>query len=81
MSCSRKNCDSIMCHTYVNSVGYACTDCQKEFKEYLQSQRISVNSDREINTELEKFMETSKGEYTKGKEMNVSEFFRSFTND
>ena len=35
MSCSRNNCDNIMCDTHIYDVGYICWECQKEFKEYL----------------------------------------------
>lgn len=38
MYCSRRNCNSIiMCDTYIDSVGYVCTDCQVEFEEYCKT--------------------------------------------
>lgn len=77
MECSRKDCDKIMCHTYVNLVGYICYDCQKEFKEYLQKNGLDPATEGEIFNELKKFMVTSKDAYTSGNEMSVDEFFNS----
>ena len=34
-SCSRKNCENIMCDTYIDNIGYICDECQKEFIDYL----------------------------------------------
>ncbi len=81
MSCSRTACDNIMCDTYVNGVGYVCNDCQKEFKEYLSKERINATTEGEIRRALEKFMETRKDDYTQGNEMDVNEFFKSYTRD
>ena len=44
-----------MCDTYVNSVGYVCSDCQSEFKEYLESKGKTDLTEVEIKRELEKF--------------------------
>jgi len=81
MSCSRTACDNIMCNTYVDGVGYVCNDCQNEFKEYLSKEGINATTEGEIRRALEKFMETRKDDYTLGNEMNVNEFFKSYTRD
>ena len=36
MSCSRKECENIMCDVYVEDVGYMCHECESEFKMYLE---------------------------------------------
>ena len=82
MSCSRKDCVSIMCHTYVQSVGYICYECQSEFKDYLQKNGLKPNTESQITKELEKFMVTSKDTYTDGNdETTVDDFFNERTRD
>jgi hypothetical protein len=75
MSCSRNGCESIMCDTYVDSIGYVCRYCQDEFKEYLKKENIQANTEGEIKRALETFMSTYKGRYEKGSEMSVDDFF------
>lgn len=77
MNCSRKDCPEIMCHTYISGVGYICSDCQKEFKDYLEQHNLSPNTEKKITTELKLFMQTTKGLYESdnGKEISVSDFF------
>jgi len=75
MSCSRRGCDSIMCHTYVDSVGYICHSCQEEFKEYLKINNIIARTEGQIKRELRNFMETQKDEYKEGNNMNIDDFF------
>jgi hypothetical protein len=79
MSCSRKDCDNIMCDTYVQSVGYICSDCKSEFKEYLQKNGLNPTTEGQINKELEKFMATSKDTYKDGNETTVDDFFNERT--
>ena len=81
MSCHRSYCENIMCHTYIDGVGYVCDECQTEFKEYLKSKGIVVETEGEIKKELKKFMDSEKGEYSKGKSMNVDEFFNEYRRD
>ena len=81
MSCYRKGCENIMCDTYVPEVGYICYECQNEFKDYLEYNRIYVEREGEIRRELTKFMETRKGDFTKGAEVDVDDFFKSYTRD
>ena len=92
MSCSRNNCDNIMCDTHIYDVGYICWECQKEFKEYLtstfyftlpnqtaSSNGIVVITEGQITKALKVFMETEKNYYTEGKEIDVDDFFRENT--
>lgn len=81
MSCSRSACENIMCDTYVNGIGYVCNDCQKEFKQYLNKEGIEATTETEIHTSLEVFMETTSFYYPQRIEMNVDEFFKSYTQD
>jgi len=75
MSCSRKECENIMCDTYVNSVGYVCGECQSEFKEHLESEGKTDLTEGEIKRELEKFMSTTKDSYVQGDKMDIDDFF------
>lgn len=79
MSCSRQDCDSIMCDTYIDSIGYICKECQAEFKEYLAKKDIKVTTEGEIREALYSFMKTFKNEYSKENELDVDEFFRLMT--
>ena len=79
MSCSRYGCENIMCDTYVDGVGYVCYDCQKEFEKYLKKKGLNPETEGQIKKHLKDFMETEKDEYVEGKEMDVDEFFRSYT--
>jgi hypothetical protein len=78
MSCSRKNCDNIMCDTYVDSIGYVCGDCQEEFKRYLENSGLTPTTVGEINKHLSAFMATPKDYVTDGwnDSITVNEFFR-----
>jgi hypothetical protein len=79
LPCHRIDCDSIMCNTYVHSVGYVCQSCQNEFKDYLESNRIDTPTEGEIERELIKFMATSKNRFSVGDEMTVEQFFEKHT--
>lgn len=78
MSCSRKNCDNILCDTYVDSIGYVCYDCQSEFKEYLENNNLHPTTVNEINKHLSVFIKTSKEDIIDGGDdvISVNEFFR-----
>lgn len=78
-TCHRNGCDSIMCDTYVDGIGYVCYDCQKEFKEYLAINGITTDTEGKIKKELKKFMATEKGEFEGGQQMTIDEFFNSYT--
>lgn len=78
MSCSRPSCPNIMCQTYVNSIGYVCTECQNEFKDYLKKEQLTPKTEGEIKNQLVLFMETDKDRYVDGDEISVDDFFNSY---
>lgn len=78
MSCHRNDCESIMCDTYVDGIGYVCYECEKEFKYYLISKSKNPQSEIKIKKNLKKFMQTVKGTYTIGTEIDVTGFFNSY---
>jgi len=75
MGCYRKECENIMCYTYVPSVGYICGECKNEFKDYLESEGKTDLTEGEIRRELRKFMDSTKGDYNKGERINIDDFF------
>ena len=80
MTCSRNGCSNIMFDTYISKVGYVCLDCQEEFKKYLEIEKIEVKTESQIESALEKFMDTDQGTYNKeDKEIGIDEFFRQYT--
>lgn len=79
MSCSRKSFNNILCDTYINSVGHICNECQQEFKDYLKSECINLATERDIEKQLEIFMETDKGYNEKSRQMDVDDLFRQHT--
>lgn len=79
LACNRKHCNSIMCDTYIQKIGYICYDCQSEFKKYLEKNNLNPKSEGQITLELEKFMATSKDYYQEGSEMSVDTFFKEHT--
>lgn len=80
MSCHRKSCESIMCDTYVYGVGYICSSCQSEFKQYLKSKNKELCSEREMKNLLEDFMDTEKGIFEEGPMLDADSFFKNYTN-
>ena len=81
MSCHRLGCESIMCDTYVNSVGYVCSSCQSEFKNYVESEGLDVSTEGKIERALKSFMNTDKDSFTEGKEISIDDFFNQHTRD
>ncbi len=80
MSCSRKGCTNIMCDTYISDIGYVCSDCQLDFKEYLKNEEIEATTEGQIRKALKPFMNTRKEErYEEGKEVSVNDFFSNNT--
>lgn len=81
MSCSRKDCTHIICDIYVPSIGYICSDCQGEFKTYLEKSDIDLNEpidEFEINEKLTSFINTSAGVFT-GNKLKIDNFFNNHT--
>jgi len=75
MRCCRKGCDNIMCDTYIESFGYICEDCKREFKEFLINKNSiaeNIMTKGEIMQQLKVFNISSKGD---NKKMTIDEFF------
>lgn len=81
MSCHRPGCESIMCDTHVNRVGYVCSSCQSEFKNYVESEELDVSTEGKIERALKSFMNTEKDSFTEGKEISIDDFFNQHTRD
>lgn len=79
MSCSRKDCPSIMCDTHVDGVGYVCYDCQKEFQEWLDKYGEFPETEREIAKSLKEFMAIHKNSGDNRDKISVDQFFRRYT--
>ena len=78
MTCSRGDCNNIMCDTYVSSVGYICYECQQEFKEYAKAKAIGL-SYNDIVGHLKEFILTPKNSCNSEIEYVVTEFFKEHT--
>lgn len=78
-TCSRKGCDTFMCSTYVDDIGYICLKCQSEFKICLDQLPYKTKTDEEIKECLSTFMLTEKGSYDTEKLTIVDEFFVKHT--
>ena len=48
MSCSKDDCTNILCDTYIQGVGYICTECQQDFKTYLICKELHPKTENEI---------------------------------
>ena len=76
MSCNRNECESIMCYTHIDSIGYVCDECEIEFKEYLCRENKNPITNKDILRELKIFMKTDKDNFSDYvEEMKVDEFF------
>lgn len=74
--CFRSGCENIMCDVYISGVGYICSDCEREFKEYMEKNNIQAGTEHEIIIELKKFMDIKKGTYDIDKTpMTVDDLF------
>lgn len=72
--CFRNDCNNIMCDTYIESIGYICSNCKSEFKDYLEENELELKNEYEITKELKKFMETLKNNCSKD-DISVDDFF------
>lgn len=79
MTCSRGDCEHIMCRTYIDGVGYICEDCQKEFKEAI-ALKPEIQTEGQIKNELIKFILTKTGTYG-GAAISVDDFFRKYSRE
>ncbi len=75
MSCYRPDCENIMCDVYVDGVGYVCWECEKEFKEYLEKEGLSPETEGDIRRHLQMFMATVKDQFDVGEEKTIDDFF------
>ena len=81
MTCDRHNCYNIMCDTCVDDIGYICSSCQNEFKDYLKSKGLDgIITEGQLRTELKNFMRTEKDNY-KGNLVDINTFFKSHTRE
>lgn len=83
IECSRNNCKSILCDTYIDGVGYICNDCQKEFKRYLRKSNHSVEemTEHHFLFQLRFFMTHPKGQWAESQMNSVDHFFNKYTPD
>ena len=79
MSCHRKGCEEIMCHTYIPAVGYVCYECQIEFENYLINHGYVPQNENDITNCLKIFMDTYKSSYSTSKKISIQEYFNSYT--
>lgn len=76
MSCHRKDCENVMCDTYIQQVGHICWECQSEFEEKYGQRKLSKGK---LIKKLIKFMESPSAIEGSSDVVEVSEFFRSHT--
>ena len=78
MTCSRLNCENIMCDTYIPEIGYICNECKEEFKRFLEKTGNQPKTDMEIKAQLSQFMQTEFVRFD-GIEISIDDFFREYT--
>lgn len=74
--CSRKDCQNILCDTYLDGFGYVCGSCQNDFEELIDKKYDdSVELTKSIlSKDFKEFMKTSK-EDSDNTPMTVNKFF------
>lgn len=70
MSCSRKECENIMCDLYIPIIGYICHECKGEFMDQVDTEESLTEA--EIVKKLQIFMETQKFDTNR---ISISDFF------
>jgi len=78
MPCHRHGCTSILCDTYIPEIGYVCSECQREFKNFLITKQSNSFTEGEILTHLKEFVQTEKNYYS-DKQISVNDFFQKYT--
>ena len=78
-SCRRYCCENIMCDTYIPRIGYICFECQREFKKYLESKSIVLNTESDILDHLIIFMQIEKNNYNYESKISIDKFFNEHT--
>jgi len=79
MGCSRKDCENVLCDTYIGDIGYICNDCKTEFKNYLESENLNPGNESQIRNVLDTFMNIRKDNYSSSEKIDVDSFFESYT--
>ena len=82
MTCNKRGCDNILSDTYVQSVGYVCSECKEQFKMWLQGQTpLYLESHSFILDKFKEFMDIDKeNTNVDGVSDAVDEFFNSHYN-
>ena len=60
LPCRRKDCEEIMCQTYIPQIGYLCSTCIREFKNKLESEGLKELPENELVSRLETFITSRK---------------------
>lgn len=83
MECSRNNCKSILCDTYIDGIGYICNDCQKKFKRYIALNKHNPEEMKhnDLINELKDFVEIPKDLYSEKETISVDQFFAEYTRE
>ena len=79
--CFRKDCDNVCCDAYIDDVGYICTECKDEFKDYLNIKGLDPNlqiSRPAFIGNLKLFKNIPKNSYGESNTKTVDEFFREY---
>ena len=76
MSCSRKECENILCDTYIPEVGYLCSGCIEEFKELYSNNKMTNG---EIIEALQTFISIPR--MYRDTPNNLNDFFKHYTNE
>lgn len=79
MPCKRKECENVLCDTYVDGIGYICNSCKEEFEEFLSYNLRNPQTQGEFLEDLRSFMATEKGNIKPIS--NVKEFFKNYTRE
>lgn len=81
LHCHRNGCDSIMCDTYVPSMGYICNVCKEEFRNYISSILFFTEYENWIILELQEFMYSYKNNFKNDSDITqiIDEFFEKHT--
>ena len=76
MSCSRKDCENILCDTYIPEVGYLCSGCIEKFKELYSNNKMTNG---EIIEALQTFISIPR--MYRDTPNSINDFFKQYTNE
>lgn len=78
MACTRTDCEKIHCD-YISDIGYVCSDCKDEFKEYVEREyEYTTFKESELKRLFELFMSTPKNYHKEEPEISVDDFFNLY---